>query len=137
MNFGFNTRKLLSLHWLRRARRRHLRFGTAGERKAAAYLRQLGHRVLARNYTCPYGEIDLVTFNDGQYVFVEVKTRTSDTHQDPIEAVGPAKQHRLRRAARHYLSHASASDHASRFDVVTVIWPTHGKPSFEHIENAF
>ncbi len=137
MNFGFNIRKLLSLPWLRLARSRHLRFGSAGERKVAAFLRLREHRILVRNYTCPCGEIDLVTFNDGQYVFVEVKTRTSDTHQDPLEAVGASKQKRLRLAARHYLSRVNQTDYASRFDVVTVIWPAQGKPSFEHIENAF
>jgi len=79
----------------------------------------------------------LVTYYDGQYVFVEVKTRKSDAHQDPVEAVGTTKQHRLQRAAHHYLSFVNQSDHASRFDIVTIIWPTQGKPSVEHIENAF
>jgi len=114
-----------------------VRLGHAGERLAAKYLRRHKHCILARNYTCPVGEIDLVTYHDGQFVFVEVKTRTSDTYQDPVEAVGSIKQKRLQRGARHYLGRLGQSDHTSRFDVVTIIWPNKGKPRVEHIEDAF
>ncbi len=103
----------------------------------ARHLRRCGHRILTRNYKCPVGEIDLVTLDHDTIVFAEVKTRASDEHADPMEAAGPIKWGRVERAARHYLRRHRAEDQPSRFDLVTVLWPTGGKPQVEHFEDVY
>ncbi len=100
-------------------------------------MRRRGHRILARNYKCPVGEIDLVTLDHDTIVFAEVKTRASDEHADLIEAAGVIKWSRVERAARHYLKTHRAEDNPSRFDLVTVLWPADGKPQVEHFEDVY
>ena len=52
--------------------------GAWGEDCAAAYLRRHGYRILARNYSCRFGEIDIIAADRHYVVFVEVKLRASD-----------------------------------------------------------
>lgn len=97
------------------------RTGSAYEAVAASYLTARGYRVLERNFRCRQGEIDLIA-RDGRYlVFVEVKYRRSLAKGDPAEAVGPAKQKRIRQAAAFYLySRGLTCDTPCRFDVVAI-----------------
>ncbi len=73
--------------------------GRAGEDLAAAWYEARGYEVVARNWRCRAGELDIVARRDRLYVFCEVKTRSSDAFGVPAEAVGPAKRARLRRLA--------------------------------------
>ena len=73
-------------------------FGQAGEDRAAAWYRARGYAVLARNWRCREGELDLVVRRGRTLVFVEVKTRRTDRFGIPAEAVTPTKQRRLRDA---------------------------------------
>jgi putative endonuclease len=68
------------------------RLGRAGEELAAVHLRGLGYEVLARNFKCRKGEIDLVCRRGGEVSLVEVKTRVGEVHGTPLEAIGPDKQ---------------------------------------------
>ncbi len=52
-------------------------FGTRSERAAARFLRRLGYRILARNYTCSHGELDLIALDGRCIVFVEVRSTPS------------------------------------------------------------
>ncbi|MBI4716959.1 MAG: YraN family protein [Planctomycetes bacterium] len=101
------------------------------------FLRRCGHRILARNYACPYGELDIVAAARETIVFVEVKTRASDEAQDPAEAVGAEKWSRVERAARHFLAAGAAEDRPYRFDLVTVVWPRRGALRIEHTPDAY
>ena len=60
--------------------------GGAGERLAAGWLEARGYRVLARNWRCVYGELDLIAEEADELVFVEVKTRRGVAHGVPEEA---------------------------------------------------
>ena len=71
-------------------------FGQAGEDRAAAWYRAHGYEVLARNWRCREGELDLVVRRGRTLVFVEVKARRTDRFGIPAEAVTPTKQRRLR-----------------------------------------
>jgi putative endonuclease len=103
------------------------RLGDAGERLTAERLRQAGYTVRMMNYRCPAGEIDIVAEEDGDIVFVEVKTRRGDAYGLPEEAVTPAKQRKLIAAAQTYLE-ANGCAHASwRVDVVAVALTPTGK----------
>lgn len=94
--------------------------GNRGEAAAAAYLRKKGYQILASQFRCRYGEIDLIARSaDGTLCFVEVKTRADSRFAQAREFVTPAKQQRLRTAAEIYLARTGL-DCPCRFDVAEV-----------------
>ena len=93
--------------------------GAQAEDLACAHLERAGLKLLARNYRCPQGEIDLVMDDRDALVFVEVRYRRTNAFGTPAETVDRRKQARLQAAAGHYLLTHSA-DRACRFDVVAV-----------------
>jgi len=101
--------------------RRRQALGAAGEQAAAAWYEARGYVVLARNWRCRDGELDLVLALGRTVVFCEVKTRTSVAFGAPIEAVGPAKQARLRRLAARWLEDPPFRPAELRFDVASVL----------------
>lgn len=114
-----------------------MKLGPRGEQMAADYLTQRGYRVVARNYRCPVGEIDLVAIDDDTVVFVEVKTRSSDEAADPEIAVHPEKRRRLTRAGKHFVARHRLHEKPCRFDVVAIVDRGTGSPQIEHFEDAF
>lgn len=107
------------------SRHHRQRTGARGERQAADWYLAAGYEVVARNWRCAEGELDLVVARAGELVFCEVKTRMSDRFGTAAEAVTPAKQRRLRTLAARYLAElavAGGSDRGRRvrFDVVAV-----------------
>jgi len=96
-------------------------FGQAGEDRAEAWYRARGYRVLARNWRCREGELDLVVSRGRTLVFVEVKTRRTDRFGIPAEAITPTKRRRLRVLARRYLEINGARPASLRFDVVSIL----------------
>lgn len=98
------------------------RLGADGEAAAARWYAERGYSVLARNWRCSDGELDLVLARGRMVVVCEVKTRTSDRYGSPFEAVGPAKQARLRRLTARWLREAAPfPPERIRFDVAGVI----------------
>ncbi len=113
-------------------------FGTRSERAAARFLRRLGCRILARNYTCPFGELDLVAEQAGCVVFVEVRSTGGDDPERPALSVDAAKQRRLTRLALEYLRRHRLLNYPARFDVLIVTWPAgRREPRIDHYLNAF
>jgi putative endonuclease len=99
----------------------HILLGQQGEDLAAAWYMQRGYDVLARNWRCPLGEIDLIARRRKVVVICEVKTRTSDRFGVPALAVGTAKQQRLRRLAAEWLADNRPRGRVEvRFDVVAI-----------------
>jgi putative endonuclease len=96
------------------------RLGASGERLAAAALERQGYRVLARNWRCVYGEIDLVAEDRGELVFVEVKARRGLRMGSPEEAVTLPKRRKLLASAQTYLAERGEEQRAYRFDVVAI-----------------
>ena len=98
------------------------RLGAGGESLAARWYEDRGYQVVARNWRCADGELDLVVRRDRVLAFCEVKTRSSDRFGVPALAVGPEKQRRIRKLARAYLAAHGRSGAADlRFDVASVI----------------
>ncbi|MDO8391216.1 MAG: YraN family protein [Actinomycetota bacterium] len=96
--------------------------GRFGENEAARWYVRHGYRVLARNWRCSFGELDLVLAGDGCIVFCEVKARASAEFGGPEGAVHWAKQRRLRRLAAAWLaSERPAGLLEVRFDVAAVV----------------
>ncbi|HPU12529.1 MAG TPA: YraN family protein [Aeromicrobium sp.] len=112
---------------------RNRALGDYGERVAAEHLKSVGMVILDRNWTCRFGEIDIVARDGSTLVICEVKTRTSATHGTPLEAVTGQKATRLRRLASAWLeSHAVLPD-SVRIDVVAVRVPASGAPQVERV----
>jgi putative endonuclease len=109
--------------------------GRAGEDLAARMYLDDGFEV-ARNYRCSYGEMDVIASRPGLVVFCEVKTRSTSFFGLPAEAVGHAKQARLRRIAAHWLAEHRPGRVEIRFDVVSVIVTDQGT-ELTHIPSAF
>lgn len=108
--------------------------GRRGEALAADFLLARGHRVLARNWRCPLGELDLVTAIDHWIIAVEVKTRSSLAAGHPFEAVDGRKLARLHRLGAQWCAEHGASVGRLRIDVVGVLLPRDGAPVVEHLE---
>lgn len=96
-------------------------FGADGEERAAAWYVGKGYAVVARNWRCRDGELDLVVRRGRELVFVEVKARRTDRFGIPAEAVTPTKQRRLRGLAARYLRDTGTHAGSLRFDVVTIL----------------
>ena len=94
--------------------------GVTGEDAAEARYRSAGWTVLARNWRCREGELDLVLNRGHVIVFCEVKTRTTDRYGGPAAAVTSVKQARLRRLAMRWLGESGARAAKLRFDVAVV-----------------
>lgn len=95
--------------------------GAVGEMLAARFLRAKGYTILAANYRCRFGEIDIIVA-DRQYIaFVEVKTRRQDALYSPREAVTLTKQKRLIQTAGLFLKSHPEMKKQPRFDVVEVV----------------
>lgn len=101
-------------------RRNNLSTGKIGENAACQYLQSHGYRIIERNFRKGYSEIDIVAIEGKTLVFVEVKTRYSNTFGNPQEAVTFWKMKSLIRAAQYYkLLHPKLPD-SLRIDVVSV-----------------
>jgi putative endonuclease len=99
----------------------HIALGRQGEDLAAGWYRRRGYEVVARNWRCPLGEIDLVARRRRVIVICEVKTRRSDAFGAPALAVGAVKQQRLRRLAAQWLATSGPRGLVEvRFDVVAI-----------------
>jgi putative endonuclease len=109
--------------------------GREGEDSAAQFLAKKGYKILERNYSTRSGEIDLVALHNGELVFVEVKTRTSDAYGTPELAVNPRKQLRMIKAALGYIKYKKLHQMPCRFDVVAIIAASENE--VELIQNAF
>jgi len=106
---------------------RRLKLGHMAEDAAAEWYADNGYRVVARNWRCADGEIDLLCtiVNPAgctTLVICEVKARSSNSHGHPLEAVTPGKQRRLRRLATAYLSSQRVYYDHVRFDVAAATW---------------
>jgi putative endonuclease len=118
--------------------------GRFGEIVAADHLIASGMTVLARNWRCREGEVDIVALDGDVLVMCEVKTRRGVGFGTPLDAVTPAKAARLRRLALRWLADQRAAGGTAfagyaevRFDVVSVLRPLSGPTVVEHLRGAF
>ena len=95
--------------------------GARGEDAVAAWYEDRGYEVVAHNWRCRAGELDLVLRRGRTFVFCEVKTRSSDAFGAPVEAVTRDKQVRLRHLAARWLEDAPMRPTDIRFDVASVL----------------
>ena len=101
-----------------------VRLGRQGEMLARQYLLDAGYRILATNYRCPWGEIDIIAQEGAELVFVEVRTRRSSGYGSPQESITPEKVEHLHAAAQDYLQNHAPGPRPDelnwRIDLVSV-----------------
>jgi putative endonuclease len=107
--------------------------GREGEQAAAEYLAKIGLRILARNWRCSEGEIDIVAAERRVLVVCEVKTRSSTRYGTPLEAVTRTKQRRLRRLAVGWLAANGVLVDEVRIDAIGVMRGADGALTIEHV----
>lgn len=110
--------------------------GNFGEDFTEKYLKKNKYKILDRNYTCKYGEIDIIACNKNYILFVEVKTRGENYIYTPSEAVTKSKQRKLLKTAVYYLKNNNINLQP-RFDISEVFVSPNKKPEINYIENAF
>ena len=98
------------------------RIGAIGEELARHHLQAKGYRVVATNYRCRWGEVDLIARDGLEWVFVEVRTRRSGAYGGPEESLTETKQRHLALAAQDYLQETgqSSADAQWRIDLVAI-----------------
>ena len=111
--------------------------GVWGEIFAARYLRDNGFEIVTTNYSCHFGEIDIVALEGDTLCFTEVKARNESTLSRPGDAVDGGKQERLRLSANHFMT-VTKQDCPARFDVCEVYLTDDNKlAKLNYIKNAF
>ncbi|MBO9308634.1 MAG: YraN family protein [Chloroflexi bacterium] len=93
--------------------------GAWGESHAEQVLRRAGYQIVARNWRCPEGEIDLIAQHDGDLVFIEVRGCAAGI-EAAAESISARKLMRLRSAANAYLHDANCGDVPCRFDLAAI-----------------
>jgi putative endonuclease len=111
--------------------------GRTGEAATLAQYRGAGYRVIARNWRCTLGEIDLVFTKRQLLVFCEVKARTGSALGGPFESVNWKKQRKLRTLAEAFIAASGLRPVEVRFDVASVTLDARGRPSIFVFESAF
>lgn len=106
--------------------------GGAGERRAVKFLKRKGYKIIQTNFSCRFGEIDIIAQKKGVTVFVEVKTRTGDEYGRASESITAVKKDRIRKTAEFYLYCNDLIDCDCRFDVIAI-----NNKEIEYLENAF
>ena len=112
-----------------------MHLGKEGEDLAVRHLKKKGYRIIERNYKNPLGEIDIIAYESGSVVFIEVKTRSTDEFGMPVEAVHRKKQEKMKQVALMYLKRFK-TEMPARFDVVSV-YAGRVEAEVEIIKNAF
>lgn len=111
--------------------------GRWGEDLASTYLREKGYQVLERNIHTPYGEIDLLARMGGSTVFIEVKTRSSETFGFPEESITNKKREHMIASAQHIMQSKPEWEDDWRIDVIAIRrFRTDQEPEILHFENA-
>lgn len=109
--------------------------GKQAEALAAHFLEQQGLQILARNFRCRGGEIDLVCRERKSLVFVEVRLRRNAAYGGAAASITHNKRQRIIKAARHYLAAHQAADSECRFDCVLL--DSLAENRIEWLRNAF
>ncbi len=115
---------------------KRLSLGRLGELLAGAFLKNKGYIILEKNWRTPYGEIDLVARQAESVVFVEVKTRSSQTLGPPEISITPRKAGHMRSAAEYYIQQHPDVQADWRIDLITIqLQPDQAPAMIDHFEN--
>ncbi len=94
--------------------------GRLGENLAEQFLKNIGYKIIERNFQSKKGEIDIIARDKKEIVFIEVKTRTKLDYGNPAEAVNNIKKEHIYKAAEYYLLTHDRLEECTRIDVIEV-----------------
>lgn len=109
------------------------KYGIIGEKLAVKYLQDIGYEIIERNFLCRQGEIDIIAKDGIEYVFAEVKTRSSSCYGRPSEAVNDFKKKHILKSTKYYLYLHKLENQFIRFDVIEVYLYNH-KYKINHLK---
>ena len=109
------------------------KYGILGENLAAEYLENIGYKIIERNFLCRQGEIDIIAKDKDEYVFIEVKTRSSSCYGRPSEAINGIKKKHIVKSTKYYLYLHKLENMFIRFDVIEVYLYNH-KYKINHLK---
>lgn len=112
----------------------HIELGRKGELVACKYLDKIEYFVIARNFKCVYGEIDIIAVDKNEIVFIEVKTRCSKQYGEAREAVNRQKKKHIKKASEYFIYKHKLENKFIRFDVIEV-YVKNDKFCINHIKN--
>lgn len=110
--------------------------GNFGEMLVITYLENLNYKIIDKNYFTKYGEIDIIAKDNDEYVFIEVKTRTSNKYGRPAEAVNNNKERNIENASRVYIYLNKLENQYVRYDVIEVYF-LNKNYYINHLKNNF
>ena len=112
--------------------------GSYTENIAATYLLSNGYSILDRNYRNKFGEVDIICQKDNLIIFVEIKSRYTNSFGSPLESVSCHKQNKIILLSKYYILYKKLSDFNIRYDVIE-IYLNHLNNTYEvnHLEDAF
>ena len=109
-------------------------FGNIGEEISCNYLEKKGYKIIERNFNSRQGEIDIIAKDGEEYVFIEVKTRSSILYGIPREAVNEFKQKHIYKCTKYYLHIHRLDNTFVRFDVIEIYF-IKNKCRLKHLKN--
>lgn len=109
--------------------------GISGEKLARDFLIRQNYSIIATNYRCKAGEIDIIAEKDHKLAFIEVKTRSSDKNGTPCESYTYGKMKRLSRAIQYYIRTEKPSIQKYACHLLSILY-SDGKPVIKLYENA-
>ncbi len=108
-------------------------WGRIGEDMAEEYLRGQGYEIVEKNFSCSFGEIDIIARKNRSLIFIEVKYRKSENYGSPLQAVDSRKISRLKRIIEYYCLIRKIKDCPLRIEVIGILKDKE-KFSIEHIK---
>jgi len=114
-----------------------MNLGKRGEDKAAAFLKKKRYRIIQRGFRYAGGEIDIIAFQRGSLVFIEVKTRRNTEFGRPEEQVSIKKQKQIKKIAAGFLRQNEFPGLSCRFDVISLVPRDEKNWKIHHFRNAF
>lgn len=124
-------------NWLNFFIRKPSSFGKEAEDIACKYLKRNGCRILKRNYSSRFGEIDIIARKFDTISFVEVKARAGVDFGSPSVFVTPQKQTKIKKTALFFITREKATGLNYRFDVISMVKNEKGSFEIEFLEGAF
>ena len=113
------------------------KIGSFGEMLVITYLENMNYEILDKNYNTNFGEIDIIAKDKKEYVFIEVKTRTSSKYGMPSEAVDFNKEKHIKKSSQVYVYLNNLENKYIRYDVIEVYFINKNKYYINHLKNNF
>ena len=113
--------------------------GNFGEEQVESYLVRNNYIIISKNFSCKFGEIDVIArdISKNEVVFIEVKTRKTSSYGSPAEAVGFYKKRHIYKTAEYFIFYNRLEHECIRFDVIEVFLGKQKTYSINHIKQAF